>query len=429
MSGRDRISGLPESLLTQILSHLPTKQSVQTSVLSKRWENVYLSVPGLDLDCSVLPNYDADEGLLSFLTFIDKLLEFSPELSLFKVKIKCRNTMIDGFTDRIGTMIDRGTQHLDVVSSTDYYEDTLSDLLPVVDFMPMNLLTSKTLVYLKLSSSGLMDPGFVSMPCLRFLHLEEVKWLVHLEKLVSGCPVLEELTLVRDLDDEYSRRHEEFTAMRVRSRSLKKFRVPLKHRWDCSSELDIKFVVNFGEFFDPSDASKRTEIRGFLNGISSVRHMIISAKTVKALDLYSKEGMIPKFNNLSRLEAVFHGKLLQFMPAFLECCPNLKHLVLKVLHSEEMEEGLELTDVPRCVSSTLECVEIQEQLELEEGKMKATSYFLGNSAILKKLILSPTAYDPRYVVESEIVDKVNKLTKRSTGCEIIIRAMEEVVII
>ncbi|CDY16062.1 BnaC08g40610D [Brassica napus] len=428
MSGRDRISGLPESLLTHILSHLPTKQSVQTSVLSKRWENVYLSVPGLDLDCSSIPYY-ADELLLSFLTFIDKLLEFSPELSLLKVKIKCRNTMIDGFKDRIGTMIDRGIHHLDVVSSTDYYEDTLSGILPVVDFMPMNLLTSKTLVYLKLSCSGLRDPGFVSMPCLRFLHLEEVKWLVHLEKLVSGCPVLEELTLVRDLDDEYARRHEEFTAMRVRSRSLKRFLVPLKHRWDCSSELDIKFVVNFGEFFDPSDASKRTEIREFLNGISSVRHMIISAKTVKALDLYSKEGMIPKFNNLSRLEAVFHGKLLQFMPAFLECCPNLKHLVLKVLHSEEMEEGLELTDVPRCVSSTLECVEIQEQLELGEGKMKATSYFLANSAVLKKLILSPTAYDPRYVVESEIYDEVNKLTKRSAGCEIIIRAMEEVVVI
>ena len=101
----------------------------------------------------------------------------------------------------------------------------------------------------------------------------------------------------------------------------------------------------------------------------------------------------------------------------------------KVLHPEEIEEGLERTDVPQCVSSTLECVEIQEKLELEEGKMKATSYFLGNSAVLKKLILSPTAYDPRNVVESEIYDKVNKLTKRSTGCEIIIRAMEEVVII
>ena len=101
----------------------------------------------------------------------------------------------------------------------------------------------------------------------------------------------------------------------------------------------------------------------------------------------------------------------------------------KVVHSEEMKEGLELTDVPRCVSSTLECVEIQEKLQCEEGKMKATSYFLGNSAVLKKFILSPTAYDPRNVVESEIYDKVNKLTKRSTGCEIIIRAMKEVVII
>ena len=109
---------------------------------------------------------------------------------------------------------------------------------------------------------------------------------------------------------------------------------------------------------------------------------------------------------------------------------NLAFLCLKkIVHSEEMEEGLELTDVPRCVSSTLECVEIQEKLELGEGKMKATSYFLANSAVLKKLILSPTAYDPRNVAESEIWEKVNKLTKRSTGCEIIIRAMKEEVVI
>ncbi|CAN7064169.1 unnamed protein product [Brassica oleracea var. botrytis] len=461
MSGRDRISELPECLLTQILSYLPTNQAVQTSVLSKRWENLYLSVPGLNLNCSVIP-YDADELLLSF---IDNLLEFSPESVLFKVKVQCRDTTIDGFRDRIGMMIDRGTQHLDVVSSTHCLEDDNS-LYPIVDMMPMNLYTSKTLVYLKLSSSGLMHPGLVSLPCLKFMHLEEVKWRVHLEKLLSGCPVLEELTLVRDLEDDYARRHDEFMAMRVRSQSLKSFRVlPLRNGYvgsivNCTLEidapgleymslgedqfdsivvknltslimvnLDIKFVVGFWVLFNTWDVSKSNEIRDFLNGITSVRHMIISAKTVQTLDHYSKTGMIPKFNSLSRLEAVFHSKLLQFLPAFLECCPNLKHLVLKVVHSEEMKEGLELTDVPRCVSSTLECVEIQEKLQCEEGKMKATSYFLGNSAVLKKFILSPTAYDPRNVVESEIYDKVNKLTKRSTGCEIIIRAMEEVVII
>ncbi|KAJ0253347.1 Factor of DNA methylation 4 [Hirschfeldia incana] len=381
MSGIDRISELPENLLTQILSYLSTKESVQTSVLSTKWKNLYLSVPGLDLNCSSIPYYD-DEVLSSFLSFIDKLLEFSPESSLFKVKIKCRDTMIDGFKDRIGTMINRGTQHLDVVSSTHCLEDD-NFHYPVVDMMPMNLFTSNTLVYLKLWSSGLLDPGGnVSMPCLRFMHLEEVKWRVHLEKVLSGCPVLEELSLVRDLEDDYDIRNDEFRVMRVRSKSLKRFSVlPVREFRDFRSsleytleidapglehmslgedqfdsivvknltsllvvELDIKFFVRFGMLFDPWNVSKSNEIRDFLNGISSVRQLIISAKTVQALDHYLKAGMIPKFNNLSRLQAVFHSKLLQFLPALLECCPNLKHLVLKVLHSDEMKEGLELTD-------------------------------------------------------------------------------------
>ncbi|KAG2259846.1 hypothetical protein Bca52824_079140 [Brassica carinata] len=406
MSGRDRISELPESLLTQILSYLPTEQSVQTSVLSKRWENLWLSVSVLDLNCSVFP-YDADELLLSF---IDKLLEFSPELSLLKARVKCKSTVIDGFRDRLATVIDRGTQHLDVVSSTDYYEDAFGVTLPVVDFMPMNLYTSRTLVYLKLSSSGLRDPAFVFMPCLRFLHLEEVKWLVHLEKLVSGCPVLEELTLVRDLDDEYSRWHDEFMVMRVRSQSLKKFRVPLKHRWGCSSEVRCTLEIDAPGLEHMSLGEDQFDSIVVKN-MSSLFMVELDIKF--ALDLYSKVGMIPKFNNLSRLEAVFPSDTLQFLPVFLECCPNLKHLVLKVVHSEEMEEGLDLTNVPRCVSSTLECVEIQDKFEWEEGKMKVASYFLENSAVLKKLILNPTAYN------QNIYEKVNQLTKRSRGCQII----------
>ena len=389
MPGCDRISELPESLLTHILSYLPTKHSVKTSVLSTRWKNLWLNVPALDLHCEDFPYREEEEEAV--LGFLDRLLEFEPGSRLLKVTVECGSVEdIEGLRDRISTVIHRGPQHLDFESFTEYrdHDDAF------IDYIPLNLYTSRTLVSLKLTFSGLEDPGFVWMPCLKSMTLVKVHfhYAADLEKLVSGCPVLEELTLVRNMDPILVGTDEKI--MRVRSGSLKRFRVPFWHGKRCRSsvkctleidapmlehmtvgedhydsvmvknltslfmvDLGIKFAVKFGEFVDPGDLSKRNEIRYFLSGVSSAKHMIISEKTVKvcvflyiynntwtsieklplmyiyilvlqALELYSNVGLIPKFNYLSRLEAVFPYKLLQFLPAFLECCLNLKHLIL-----------------------------------------------------------------------------------------------------
>lgn len=47
---KDRISNLPKSLIGHILSFLPTKYAVRTSILSSRWEQMWMSINNRDFD-------------------------------------------------------------------------------------------------------------------------------------------------------------------------------------------------------------------------------------------------------------------------------------------------------------------------------------------------------------------------------------------
>ncbi|CDY17463.1 BnaC09g20740D [Brassica napus] len=46
----DKVSRLPDELLVKVLTFLPTKEAVSTSILSKRWEHLWMWLPKLEYD-------------------------------------------------------------------------------------------------------------------------------------------------------------------------------------------------------------------------------------------------------------------------------------------------------------------------------------------------------------------------------------------
>ncbi|ESQ39594.1 hypothetical protein EUTSA_v10001182mg, partial [Eutrema salsugineum] len=380
----DRISELPDPLLYQILSYLPIIDSVKTGVLSKRWEFLWLNVSSLDFNVRDI----SKPYRKLFASFVNKFLELNRELRLQNLKIKYDECNIYPFpiSGWIAIAVDRRKlQHLDL---------EIDNFMYMIDFIPVSVFKSKTLVSLKLVRVAIKNKFglVVSLPCLKIMHLENIRYCckdchIIMEQLISGCPVLEDLNMVRNGRDFLK-------TLCVRSQTLKIFcltfdvgigstdysveidaprleymsfkdnqsdRIVVKNLTSLFKiHVDTDFMVKFGGSpLEPEDLRKRDTIRDFLIGISSVRHMIISQRTLEILYRYSKLGPIPKLDKLHHLQATFSSSSLQLLPAFLESCPNLKNLILEFSVSNEPEQ-INFPNVPPCLTSTLEYVEIKK---------------------------------------------------------------------
>ncbi|KAI5405086.1 F-box/FBD/LRR-repeat protein At4g00160 isoform X1 [Lathyrus oleraceus] len=176
----DRISALPNSLLEHIISFIPTKVAIATSILSKRWKPIWRSQMNLDLDDKSFPDTFAFHQFFnSFITMRDNTL---PILSFH-------------LTSRHGIYSNHHLYDFVYPAVTRGVETLIIDLCHR-NTLPSIVLTTKTLSVLKLKRIKLNnDFQSVDLPSLKVLHLEYVtfKGLSYLHKLLSGCPILQEL--------------------------------------------------------------------------------------------------------------------------------------------------------------------------------------------------------------------------------------------
>ncbi|XP_077243392.1 FBD-associated F-box protein At5g56370-like [Tasmannia lanceolata] len=221
----DKISGLPDTILHNILSLLPTKYAIQTSILSKRWRYLWASIHCLDFDHKLFYSsvyiplgYDAFPFLpvpetkhtnASFIEYVDTVFMLC---DTSKIQRFCLSCFYYSYKSRVDTWIRVAimcnVRELDF-SIQEPYDPYVEPYDPHVDFagisleepvrFPHTLFTCESLEVLKMNLkwSIIKMPTTMGFHGLKTLHLVEVAFSDDnsTKKLISSCPILEILSM------------------------------------------------------------------------------------------------------------------------------------------------------------------------------------------------------------------------------------------
>ncbi|RID47553.1 hypothetical protein BRARA_I04139 [Brassica rapa] len=346
---RDAISCLPQEVLGEILSLLPTKLAASTSLLSKKWRHVFRLVHTLDFDDIdfLQPEVGKEEWPVireSFRHFVDRTLALQRGSSInkFSLTYQVTNNSDAVYMRRwICNVVERCVLEVDL-----NVDDVHGKCL-----LPCHLFRSKTLVKLSLGTNtniGKLPPD-VSLPALKSLSIDTIgfddKDLC--DVLLPGCPMLEELTVrhENDLNELYT--------YSISSQSIKKLKVYYDSKYrndymssDAPSLVSLDYtdyalykypLVNFESLLEAklnlyySEKIKRPDITGLIIGISNVQTLHLCGGSVDVISRCVKRGLVlPVFKNLVKLSfATGNKKGWKLLPYLLKQSPKVETLIIK----------------------------------------------------------------------------------------------------
>ncbi|KAF5757134.1 putative F-box domain, FBD domain, leucine-rich repeat domain superfamily [Helianthus annuus] len=351
----DMFSSLPEEILSHILSLMPTKYAVRTSILSKRWRYSWMFVTNFDFDGTRTNPF---HGLDRFTKFVDRVLNDCKTSKINLFRLQFYETCVQKLS--ASSWIDKAVR-LNVCEL---------DIRSIQLELPLSLFTCKTLTKLRLERWACDGkdwgcPSSVNLPCLKTLDV-----VVHSDpfvnafKLIGGCPMLESLSL------EVTRR-KKFAGCYI-------FNIPTLKRLKLTFALVITSDINkvvlrvpnleylflggvLCSLFQMEDVSSLVEVSvslrhiaydylwvELLNGVSGVKSLLTQ-------DIPSSF-LLPIFPNMNRLELGMFWHYRQILQ-FLESCPALRHLYIE---KSGKSHWIEPEVVPACLLTNLKTVKFSK---------------------------------------------------------------------
>ncbi|XP_058073172.1 F-box protein At4g09920-like isoform X1 [Magnolia sinica] len=405
----DRISKLPDDILHSILSMMPMKFIIRTSILSRRWRNLWKPIwayaTALDLGAEFASGQTPEE----FVATVNRYLQLhkGKEVRIFRLPhIPCNPLDAEKWVE---FAVAKRVKKLDIDFCKPFKGSKLCKL-------PNSLFTCDSITHLKLSRcdfSPLLN--FKGCPYLKTLHLSDVTVTDALfESMISNCPLMEELILKHCHD---------LTHIKVSPPDLPLKSLIVEFCWDVD-EIEI-FAPNLrsfcfsGDFIPMYFKNISSLVDVLLKGICMEDHYIGkdcitvlhhlehvkiltlfsgSLEYVGLVEEYTPEDLPLRFHNLLELQLVLEWFGWSYLPSiysfFENClCPNLMMLFIYFppiddpSQSDYQSEELLAEDTPDIVFDNLKVTKMNGFTGLKD-EMLLVKFFLENAIGLEHLVLA-----------------------------------------
>ncbi|KAJ0448998.1 putative FBD domain, leucine-rich repeat domain superfamily [Helianthus annuus] len=436
----DRLSRLPEPIVSHILSLMPTKFAVRTTILAKRFQYSWMFVTNLDFDDDDSTNAtdifsrlallltESRHNSDSFIKFVDRVLEScrSPQVNLVRIHVyyKVRESCPSKWIDKAVRL---NVRELDLRLSLSH--------------LPLSLRTCKTLTKLVFHRTGRDRqaskcwecPERVSLPCLKTLDIDVCDDPhENAFRVISGCPLLENLSLeVYRVWGEYERQDDYIFNIPTLKRLKLMLGYDLVNHKVVLNVPKLEYFVLCGELFSlfvMEDVSSLAEVTLSIERLDSDHHLwdelfkglsgvkSLSAQNENSRGCFGFISPLPVFQNMKHLELNRFWNP-EFIPLVLERSPQLTCLCVKHVHDyskHEESDWIEPKVVPSCMLTNLTTIKFK--CVGQKCVIQLMEYMLRNAEVLKTVTI--TWRNLCFQEETRLAAKLLKVPRASRDCEI-----------